>query len=138
MCIRDRDQHAAPGGRHRIGVKALPLELERGDGGNWASARRILTNRLVDAAVFENSEHAIATEGLAYDRCAIGVVTGFDASMRMPQARVETEAHLFSVVRTQVDLVLADGLAVALQLSLGLRSSEVLSLIHISEPTRPY
>ena len=96
----------------RDGVYLHPRRLEHTDGANWASAHRMLVNRLVDAAVFENGEQAIATEGLAYDRCAIGVVTGFDPRMRIPEAHVITEDHLFNTVRTQVDLVLADGAAV--------------------------
>ena len=96
----------------RDGVYLHPRRLEHTDGANWASAHRMLVNRLVDAAVFENGEHAIATEGLAYDRCAIGIVTGFDPQMRIPEAHVITENHLFNTVRTQVDLVLANGAAV--------------------------
>ncbi|MDR2614271.1 MAG: cyanophycin synthetase, partial [Candidatus Accumulibacter sp.] len=55
---------------------------------------------------------AIAAEGLAYDRCRIGVLTRFDASRHLGRNHVDTPEQAFDVLRTQVDLVLADGAAV--------------------------
>jgi cyanophycin synthetase len=45
---------------------------------NWGSAHRILMNRSVEAAVFENGSDSILSEGLAYDRCQVGVITNVD------------------------------------------------------------
>ena len=45
-----------------------------GNCANWTSANRILLNRQVEAAVFENDSRTILNEGLAYDRCTVGVV----------------------------------------------------------------
>src|SRR5690606_33942735 len=52
--------------------------LERGDGANWMTGQRLLQSRLVDAAVLENGPAVIADQGLAYDRCQIGIVTHID------------------------------------------------------------
>jgi cyanophycin synthetase len=86
--------------------------LEKGDCAHWEHARRLLMNRAVEAAVFENGIEAIATEGLAYDRCRVGVLTRFDASRHIGRNHLDTPEHVFDVLRTQVDLVLADGAAV--------------------------
>jgi cyanophycin synthetase len=53
--------------------------IDKGDSANWGSANRILMNRSVEAAVLENGSDTILGEGLAYDRCQVGVVTNVDA-----------------------------------------------------------
>ncbi|MEG1117647.1 MAG: acetate--CoA ligase family protein, partial [Janthinobacterium sp.] len=45
---------------------------------NWAGAHRLLTNRLAEAAVIQTTARSILEEGLAYDRCLVGVVTDMD------------------------------------------------------------
>lgn len=86
--------------------------LERGDAAHWEPARRVLRHRTVDAAVFENGNRMILTEGLAYDRCRVGIVTDLDSAQTFPDLSVETLPQLVNVVRTQVDVVLPDGVAV--------------------------
>jgi len=86
--------------------------LERDDAAHWEPARRLLRHRSVDAAVVENDNRAILTEGLAYDRCQIGVVTDLDTSMTLPDLSIETPEQLLNVIRTQVDVVLPEGAAV--------------------------
>jgi cyanophycin synthetase len=54
--------------------------IAKGDNANWGAAKRILMNRAVDAAVLENGSDTILGEGLAYDRCLIGVLTNVDAA----------------------------------------------------------
>ncbi|MDR1710204.1 MAG: cyanophycin synthetase [Candidatus Accumulibacter sp.] len=85
---------------------------QAGDCAHWEYANRILTNRAVEAAVFENGSDAIAVEGLAYDRCQVGVVTNFDAARHIGRNYIETDGHAFNALRTQVDLVLEGGAAV--------------------------
>ncbi|MDR0378535.1 MAG: cyanophycin synthetase [Candidatus Accumulibacter sp.] len=87
-------------------------QVEKGDCAHWEHARRLLMNRAVEAAVLENGGEAIATEGLAYDRCQVGVVTGFDAAQSIECGHIDASAHVFDVLRTQVDLVLKGGAAV--------------------------
>ena len=87
-------------------------QSEKGDCARWKHANRILMNRAIQAAVFENGSDAIVTEGLAYDRCQIGVITNIDTDQHTGQYHIETPEHVFSILRTQVDLVLKDGAAV--------------------------
>jgi cyanophycin synthetase len=77
-----------------------------------AAANRILMNRAVDAAVLENGGDTILGEGLAYDRCQIGVITNVDASTHFGRYYIETPEQVFTILRTQVDLVLPGGAAV--------------------------
>lgn len=86
--------------------------LERGDAAHWEPARRVLRHRTVDAAVFENGNRMILTEGLAYDRCQVGVVTDLEPALTLPDLSIETLEQLVNVVRTQVDVVLPEGAAV--------------------------
>ncbi|MDR2111806.1 MAG: cyanophycin synthetase, partial [Candidatus Accumulibacter sp.] len=85
---------------------------EKGDCARWEYANRILMNRAVEAAVLENGCAAIATEGLAYDRCRIGIVTNIDAARHIGRDYLDTPEHVFDALRTQVDLVLEDGAAI--------------------------
>ena len=85
------------------------------DKGNCASleaGQRLLINRSVDAAVFENSAEMILREGLAYDRCQVGVVTDLDGAEALGEFYIEDATQLYNVLRTQVDVVLAKGAAV--------------------------
>lgn len=86
--------------------------IDKSDSANWGAAHRILMNRAVEAAVFENGSDTILGEGLAYDRCRIGVITNVDVPRHFGRYGVETEEHVFTVLRTQVDLVLPTGAAV--------------------------
>ncbi|NMQ26287.1 ATP-grasp domain-containing protein, partial [Candidatus Accumulibacter phosphatis] len=86
--------------------------IAKDDSANWAAANRILMNRAVDAAVLENGGDTILGEGLAYDRCLIGVITNVDASTHFGRYDIETPEQVFTILRTQVDLVLPGGAAV--------------------------
>ena len=105
-------------GGHHVGLACrdgLYLDRRRiaaGDARHWQSGRRLLMNRNVNAAVFEHSAGTILREGLAYDRCSIGVVTDLaDIAGLEDQDIADTDA-LVKVMRTQVDVVLDDGCAV--------------------------
>lgn len=86
--------------------------VERSDCAGFDAARRVLVNRMVETAVFENGPRMIASEGLAYDRCKVGVVTNLDPDAVLPELYIETPGQLYNVMRTQVDVVLPDGVAV--------------------------
>jgi len=79
---------------------------------NWQATRQVLLNRMVEAAVFENSSKAILSEGLAYDWCQVGVVTNIDPDDKLPEFYIEDADQMTKVARTQVDIVLPDGVAV--------------------------
>ncbi len=86
--------------------------IANGDNANWGGAHRLLMNRAVEAAVFENGADSILSEGLAYDRCQVGVITNVEAARHFGRYHVETPEQVFTVLRTQVDLVLPTGAAV--------------------------
>ncbi|GAO34960.1 cyanophycin synthetase [Sulfuricella sp. T08] len=86
--------------------------VEKGNRASWAAARKVLLNRVAEAAVFENGSDMILSEGLAYDRCQVGVVTDIDPARHFGKYYIETPDQVFNVLRTQVDVVLPDGVAV--------------------------
>src|SRR5690606_36162489 len=82
------------------------------DSANWQQGRRVLLHRTVQAGIIQSTGLSILTEGLSYDRCQVGVVTDVDLALRYPDLDILEEDQLFSVFRSQVDVVLADGAAV--------------------------
>jgi cyanophycin synthetase len=76
------------------------------------AAQRLLINRNVQAAVFESNARTILSEGLPYDRCLVGVVTGMGQVAEVSDLYVRDEDALFNVVRSQVDVVLSEGVSV--------------------------
>jgi len=85
---------------------------DKKDCANWASAQKVLLNRSVDAAVIENSIETILSEGLGYDRCQIGIITNLDPAKHFGEFYIESTEQVCNVLRTQVDVVLSDGVAV--------------------------
>jgi hypothetical protein len=65
-------------------------------------------NRAVEAAVFENGRASILAEGLAYDRCLVGVVTNIDPDDSLPEFTSRTPSRSPPGLRTQVDVVLPE------------------------------
>ena len=64
------------------------------------------------AAVFENGPELILDGGLPYDRCHVGVVTDFDGFEKLKRHDVSESDQLYKVLRTQIDVVLDDGVGV--------------------------
>lgn len=86
--------------------------VDRNDGANWQAAHRTLINRAVDAAIVETGARSLVAEGLAYDRCAVAVLTNLDPAAQVADHYVETPEQMATVLRTLVDVVLPDGVAV--------------------------
>lgn len=86
--------------------------VDKKDCSNWTSAQKVLLNRSVDAAVIENSLESILSEGLGYDRCQVGIITNLDPAKHVGEYYIETAEQVCNVLRTQVDVVLSDGVAV--------------------------
>ena len=86
--------------------------VEKKNCAGWAPAHRLLMNRGVDAVVAENGASAILSDGLAYDRCLVGVVTDMDGLGQLDTHDIRSEEQLYKVLRTQVDVVLPEGVAV--------------------------
>lgn len=75
-------------------------------------AERLLLNRDIDAAVFENDAATILDRGLVYDRCRIGVVTDLDGAEALERHDIRDADGLPRVLRTQMDVVLDEGCGV--------------------------
>ena len=78
----------------------------------WHAAQQVLANRTIDTAIIENDLKEIATTGLAYDRCAVGVVLNLEPNHTIDSRGIDNAEQLFAVLRTQVDVVLKTGAAV--------------------------
>jgi cyanophycin synthetase len=87
-------------------------QLERGDCAHWEPGQRLLINRNVEAAVFENSPMSLLTEGLAYDRCWVGIVTDSKPVPGLDDELMTEAEHRYKILRTQIDVVLETGAAV--------------------------
>ncbi|TAK92018.1 MAG: cyanophycin synthetase [Burkholderiaceae bacterium] len=83
-----------------------------GDNSHWEAGQRLLINRNVQAAVFEHSARNILTEGLAYDRCQVGVVTDLQGHESLSEFYIREPEQMHQIVRTQIDVVLSEGMAV--------------------------
>ena len=88
--------------------------LGKTDSRGFEASERLLINRALDAAVFETTPAHILDEGLAYDRCLVGVVTNMPATndVLIEKHDIQTAEQMRTVVRTQIDLVLPEGAAV--------------------------
>lgn len=96
----------------RDGLYLGPRRIEAGDRSTWQEGQRLLMNRKVEAAVFESSPETILSQGLAYDRCRIGVVTDLGDPADYGEYYLHEPDQLYNVLRTQVDVVLPEGAAV--------------------------
>jgi cyanophycin synthetase len=88
--------------------------LGKHDARGFEDSERLLINRALDAAVFETTPLHILEEGLAYDRCQVGVVTDMPETTQtlIDQHDIQTLDQMRTVIRTQVDLVLPEGASV--------------------------
>ncbi|RZI84100.1 MAG: cyanophycin synthetase [Rubrivivax sp.] len=86
--------------------------VDKQNAAHWEAGHRLLMNRAVQAAVFENDARAILRDGLPYDRCKVGVVTDLDGFESLAEFDIHEADQLVKVMRTQVDVVLSDGAAV--------------------------
>jgi len=94
------------------GLYLAQRRIDKRDSANWTAAQKVLLNRNVEAAVIENGSDTILGEGLGYDRCQIGVITNIDAAQHAGKFYIETPEQVCNVFRTQVDVVLDQGVAV--------------------------
>ena len=86
--------------------------VNEGNCATWDSGQRLLINRNVQAAVFETNARAILNDGLAYDKCLVGVVTDMDGHADLADFYIQDAEQMHKVMRTQVDVILPDGVAV--------------------------
>jgi cyanophycin synthetase len=83
-----------------------------GDCADAPSAKRVLMNPAVNAALFEISASSVANQGLAFDKCQIAVVTNLASGDHLGEKDMETLEILAKVKRVPVDVVLPEGTAV--------------------------
>ena len=84
-------------------------KIDHGNCADHESVRRILMNRTVEAAVFENGFDTLLKEGLAYDSCQVGIVTRIESALHFDHQWINTAEQIFKVFRTQVDIVSPTG-----------------------------
>ncbi len=102
----------------RVGMTCtdgIYVDAERIDDGDCSgprSARAILLNPQVEAAVFETARGGILREGLAFDRCDVAVVTNIGAGDHLGLSYITTVEDLAVVKRVLVENVAPDGVAV--------------------------
>ncbi len=105
------------GGRYtglacRDGLFLERRRVDARDSANWEAGHRLLVNRAVQAVVIENGAASILRDGLAYDRCSVGIVTDLDGATHLSEFDINDSEQMVKVLRTQVDVVLPDGTAV--------------------------
>ena len=105
------------GGRHtglacRDGLFLERRRVDARDSATWEAGRRLLVNRAVQAVVIENGAQTILRDGLAYDRCEVGIVTDLDGAEDLAEFDITESDQMVRVLRTQVDVVLPEGTAV--------------------------
>ena len=66
----------------------------------------------METAIFEHDAKSILGEGYAYDRCQVGVVTDLQMDASLAEYYIREPEQMHTVMRTQVDVVLSEGMAV--------------------------
>lgn len=93
------------------GVYICGERIIAGDCSGPQSTRAVLLHPHVEAAVLETARGGILREGLAFDRCAVGVVTNISAD-HLGLKGVDTLRDLAAVKQVVVEAVARDGAAV--------------------------
>lgn len=86
--------------------------IEIGDCSGPKSARAVLQNPLVEAAVLESARGGILREGLAFDKADVGVVTNIGTGDHLGLNYLRTVEELTVLKRVVVENVSANGYAV--------------------------
>lgn len=94
------------------GVVIENRTIEVGDCSGPRSARLVLLNPEVEAAVLEAGRGGILREGLGVDKCDVAVVTNIAEPDHLGVAYIDTPEEMFTVKRCAVDVVLPTGASV--------------------------
>lgn len=86
--------------------------IEHGDCAGPRSARNVLLNPILDAAVFEAARGGILREGLGFDKCDVAIVTNIGEGDHLGLQFIDSPKEMFKVKRTPVDVVMPTGTAV--------------------------
>jgi cyanophycin synthetase len=94
------------------GIFLNDRRIDTGDCSGPKSARSVLLNPQVDAAVLETARGGVLREGLGFDLCDAAVVTNIGEGDHLGLGGVETAEQLAAVKRTIVENVAPGGAAV--------------------------
>jgi cyanophycin synthetase len=94
------------------GIFLNDRRIDTGDCSGPKSARAVLLNPQVDAAVLETARGGILREGLGFDFCDAAVVTNIGEGDHLGLGGIETAEQLAAVKRTIVENVAPTGAAV--------------------------
>ncbi|HEY7328900.1 MAG TPA: Mur ligase family protein [Gemmataceae bacterium] len=94
------------------GIYIASQRVEAGDCSGPLSARRVLSDPLVESAVLETARGGILRAGLGFDRCDVAVVTNIAEGDHLGISDIETVEQLARVKRTIVEVVAPDGHAI--------------------------
>ncbi len=94
------------------GIYLDDRRVDTGDCSGPKSARAVLLNPQVDAAVLETARGGMLREGLGFDQCQVAIVTNVGAGDHLGMGGIETVEQLAAVKRIIVENVAADGAAV--------------------------
>jgi cyanophycin synthetase len=94
------------------GIFLNDRRIDTGDCSGPKSARSVLLNPQVDAAVLETARGGVLREGLGFDLCDAAVVTNIGEGDHLGLGGIETAEQLAAVKRTIVENVSSNGAAV--------------------------
>lgn len=94
------------------GVFIGARRIDDGDCSGPQSARKVLTNPMIDAAVLETARGGMLREGLAFDACDVAIVTNIGEGDHLGLGQIHTLEQLAAVKRIPVEAVDKDGSAV--------------------------
>lgn len=94
------------------GVHVNGRQIDSGDCSGPKSARNVLMNPEVDAAVFETARGGVLREGLGFDRCQVAVVTNIGSGDHLGLNYITTVEDLAVLKRVIVQNVAPTGYAV--------------------------
>jgi cyanophycin synthetase len=94
------------------GIYLNHRRIDTGDCSGPKSARMVLANPQVDAAVLETARGGILREGLGFDRCDVAVVTNIASGDHLGMADIHTPEQIAVVKRCIVEVLQPDGWAV--------------------------
>ena len=94
------------------GLRMGGSQISKKSATNWQANRNCLINKHLETAVFEVTPQMILSEGLAFDRSSIAVITSLGQLTGLDEWDILTTDQLFNVMRTTIDLVLKHGFAI--------------------------
>lgn len=107
------DLAAAPAGlASSQGIHIGRRRIERTGADYWDQCQRLLMNRDIQGLAVETTPALILDHGLPYDRCLVGVVTDLGGWEGLAHHDIFDASGMPRVLRTQIDVVLAQGACV--------------------------